>query len=154
MSQAGSLGEEVGERPTHSRYGLNQNGLRGSEVQTHMPGSASSEDVARTERDVGVVERPAGAPRATSHLIDHRQDHPVRTRCAKRSSDQHFFSGAAGNRTRASTRDFAFWAAVSLRLGPVRSRSLPAVSFSGLDAVKSGHLPPRAAGFIRRAVVT
>ena len=45
--------------------------------------------------------------------------------------------GAAGNRTRFSTRQFAFWAAGSLRLRPVHSRSLPAVSFSGLDGVKT-----------------
>ena len=36
------------------------------------------------------------------------------------------------------------------RLDPLQSRSLPVGSFSGLDGVKSGHLPPRAAGFIIR----
>jgi hypothetical protein len=61
------------------------------------------------------------------------------------------FSGAAGNRTRASTRQNAFWTAVSLRLVPVQSRSLPAVSFSSLDGVKSDDLigrvgPPPQAG--------
>jgi hypothetical protein len=45
-------------------------------------------------------------------------------------------SGAAGNRTRSSTRQNAVWTADSVRFGPARSRSLPAVSFSGLDGVK------------------
>jgi hypothetical protein len=56
--------------------------------------------------------------------------------------------GAAGNRTRRPTRQYAYLPADSLRLVPLQSRSLPVVSFSDLDGVKSGHLPPRAAGFI------
>jgi hypothetical protein len=39
-----------------------------------------------------------------------------------------------------STRQFDVRAAVSLRLIPAQSRSLPAVSFSHLDGVKSGRL--------------
>src|ERR1700733_13732924 len=80
MSQAGSLGEEVGERPTHSRYGLDQNGLRGSEVQTHMPGSAISEDVARTERDTGRQLRTQVAVAArTADELAHDQQCPALT---------------------------------------------------------------------------
>jgi hypothetical protein len=45
--------------------------------------------------------------------------------------------GAKGTRTPHLTRQNAGLTAVSVRLVPIGSRSLPAVSFSGLDGVKS-----------------
>ena len=51
----------------HPRYGLDENGLRGGEVQPHMPGSAGSEDMAGTQRDTGVVEKPPGRPGQIRH---------------------------------------------------------------------------------------
>jgi hypothetical protein len=47
------------------------------------------------------------------------------------------FRGAKGIRTPALTRQNAILTAVSFRLGPIQSRSVPAVSFSGLDGVKT-----------------
>ena len=47
--------------------------------------------------------------------------------------------GAKGTRTPDLTRQNADLPAVSLRLGPIHSRSLPAGMFSGLDGVKSSH---------------
>jgi hypothetical protein len=49
-----------------------------------------------------------------------------------------YTGGAKGTRNPSLTRQNSGSAAVSLRLVPIRSRSLPAVSFSGLDGVKSG----------------
>ena len=58
---------------------------------------------------------------------------------------------AKGDLNPCLTRQNAGPPAVSLRLGPVQSRSLPAVSFSGLDGVKRGHLPARdSAGWSER----
>src|ERR1700722_9592093 len=62
--------------------------------------------------------------------------------------DQLILSGAAGNRNRCSTRHFGLRTAVSLRLGPVQSRSFPAVMFSGLDGVNAHDLLPGLAGLV------
>ena len=51
--------------------------------------------------------------------------------------------GAKGIRTPALTRQDTDLPAVSLRLVPIRSRSLPAVLFSGLDGVKTSRQPFR-----------
>ena len=48
-----------------------------------------------------------------------------------------FSGGAKGTRTPDLTRQFTVLPAVSFRLVPIRSRLLTAVSFSGLDGVKS-----------------
>jgi hypothetical protein len=54
--------------------------------------------------------------------------------------DPRKFCGAKGIRTPGLSRQFTFLPAVAVRLVPIRSRSLPAVSSSVLDGVKSGHL--------------
>jgi hypothetical protein len=64
----------------------------------------------------------------------------------RKSLDCCFSGGAKGTRTPALTRQFNDLPAVSFRLVPVQYRSLPAVSFSGLDGVKSGHLQQRPGG--------
>jgi hypothetical protein len=54
------------------------------------------------------------------------------------------FVGEGGLEPPALTRQNTVLPAGSLRLVPIQSRSLPAVSFSGLDGVKSSQQPVRA----------
>src|ERR1700742_5241546 len=77
------------------------------------------------------------------------------TRCGRRKFSSGLYGpdllklcGAKGIRTPALTRPNAVFTAVSFRLVPIRSRSLPAGSFSALDGVEIVHLPQRPAGAV------
>src|ERR1700756_4015878 len=77
------------------------------------------------------------------------------TRCGRRKFSSGLYGpdllklcGAKGIRTPALTRPNAVFTAVSFPLVPIRSRSLPAGSFSALDGVEIVHLPQRPAGAV------
>ena len=67
---------------------------------------------------------------------------PSETDCDDMSAGSPSIGMLRGLRIPALTRENAVSTAVSFRLVPVQSRSLPTVSFSGLDAVKRGHRLP------------
>src|SRR6202000_1026586 len=55
------------QRSAHPGYRLDENALRGHEVQPDVPGAAGPEDMPGTECDTCVVEEPAGRPGQIGH---------------------------------------------------------------------------------------
>jgi hypothetical protein len=98
-------------------------------------------------------EWPAGALFTSAQPVPHgigMGDQKISDpRIFESASDLLYLSGAKGTRTPGPTRQNTDSPLVSLHLVPIRSCSLPAVSFSGLDGVKSGYLTHRPAGPLR-----
>ena len=86
-------------------------------------------------------EWPAGALFTSAQPVPHgigMADQKISDpRTFESASDLRLSGGAKGTRTPVLTRQNTGLPAVSLRLVPLRSRSLLAVSFSGLDGVKT-----------------